>query len=80
MNSHFQPTYKRALILKSLRKLSKYNPTAEDIRNLIQERGFDIGLSTVYRNLNTLEKLGIVKKRKLGTEAARYYLVDRKGS
>ena len=43
-----------------------------DIYSLAKERDKTIGMATVYRTLDLLENLGVVKKRNFGDESAKY--------
>lgn len=49
----------RRAILKSLLN-AKEHMTAEELAKLVREKYPDIHISTVYRNLEELEKLGVV--------------------
>ncbi|NPA51893.1 MAG: transcriptional repressor [Aquificae bacterium] len=52
---------------------------AEDIFLLLKKRGFDISLSTIYRNLEMLCKEGVVvKSYVMGEDKARFALPDKK--
>lgn len=47
-----------------LQALSEYrvHPTAEDLYKYIHQKYYDIGVATVYRNLNKLFEKGIIRK------------------
>jgi Fur family transcriptional regulator, ferric uptake regulator len=48
--------------------------TAEDLADEVHSRAPDINLSTIYRNLDELERLGVVIHSHLGHGAATYHL------
>jgi len=48
--------------------------TAEELAESVQARAPDVALSTVYRNLEELEKLGVVVHSHLGHGPATYHL------
>ena len=48
--------------------------SAEDVHEILQEKNFDFGLATVYRNLELLNELGILTKLDFGDGCARYEL------
>jgi Fur family ferric uptake transcriptional regulator len=48
--------------------------TAEDIADEVHSRAPDINLSTIYRNLDELERLGVVVHAHLGHGPATYHL------
>jgi Fur family ferric uptake transcriptional regulator len=50
--------------------------TAEELVDRVRERDPDAHLSTIYRNLEDLEDLGVVSHSHLGHGAATYQLVD----
>ena len=50
--------------------------TAEDLAARVQRAHPDVHLSTIYRSLETLEKLGIVDHVHLGHGRAVYHLAD----
>ena len=50
--------------------------TAEQLAEAVQARAPDVALSTVYRNLDELEKLGVVVHSHLGHGPATYHLAE----
>jgi Fe2+ or Zn2+ uptake regulation protein len=51
--------------------------TAEEIAEYLQHRAPDIHLSTIYRNLDELERLGIISHSHLGHGPATYHLATK---
>lgn len=62
-------TKQRELILSELRKLMTH-PTAEELHDIVVKKNSRIGLCTVYRNLETFYKQGLVGK--INTKPVRY--------
>lgn len=56
---------------------SREHRTAEDLALEIQQRAPDVHISTVYRNLEELERLGVVVHAHLGHGPASYHLTSR---
>lgn len=54
-------TPQRRAVIQSLLSLGKF-PTAQDIYNDIKKVQPDVGLDTIYRNLNLLAELGVVNQ------------------
>lgn len=50
--------------------------TAEDLAVSVQSRAPDVHLSTIYRNLDELERLGVVVHTHLGHGPASYHLAS----
>jgi Fur family ferric uptake transcriptional regulator len=48
--------------------------SAEDLAEIVQARAPDVHLSTIYRNLDELERLGVVVHSHLGHGPATYHL------
>lgn len=48
--------------------------SAEEVHELLQDKDFDFGLATVYRNVELLNRLGIITKIEFGDGCARYEL------
>ncbi len=59
-NSH-RNTRQRRLILEELRKL-KTHPTAASLYAIVRRRMPKISLGTVYRNLELLNQMGMIRK------------------
>jgi len=66
-------TSSRSLLLRALFE-SKGHHTAEDLAAEVQKQAPDIHLSTIYRNLDELERLGVVVHAHLGHGPATYHL------
>jgi Fur family ferric uptake transcriptional regulator len=61
IDSNMRLTSQRQIILEELRKV-KSHPTATEMYDMVRKRLPRIGLGTVYRNLELLAKLGIIRK------------------
>ena len=57
---HLRKTIQRTLILQYLLKNNDH-PSAEKIYQFIRNKGINISLATIYKNLNQLLELNIVK-------------------
>jgi Fur family ferric uptake transcriptional regulator len=68
-------TSSRRLLLRALFD-SKGHRTAEDLAAEVQEQAPDIHLSTIYRNLDELERLGVIVHAHLGHGPATYHLAS----
>jgi Fur family transcriptional regulator, ferric uptake regulator len=55
---------------------SRQHCTAEDLAAAVQARAPDIHLTTIYRNLDELERLKIVDRTRLGHGPATYHLAS----
>lgn len=55
-------------------KHSEKHLSAEEVHEILQNRNFDFGLATVYRNVELLTELGILAKVDFGDGRARYEL------
>jgi Fur family ferric uptake transcriptional regulator len=64
-------TQQRQVILEELQKF-KTHPTASTLYTHVRSRLPKISLGTVYRNLEMLNRLGLVKKFEFGGGEARY--------
>ena len=64
-------TPQRELVLQAVRDLDHATP--EEVLNKIHETHPGINLSTVYRNLDTLENVGLVQHTHLGHGGATYH-------
>jgi Fur family ferric uptake transcriptional regulator len=64
-------TPQRELVLKAVRELGHATP--EDVAEKVREIHPGINLSTVYRNLETLENVGLVTHAHLGHGGATYH-------
>lgn len=72
--SGFRMTFAREEIYKLLQK--EKHLSAEEIYFEIHKNFPNIGIATVYRTLNFLTGLGILKRREFGDGKARYELSD----
>lgn len=66
-------TSSRRLLLRALFESSGHR-TAEDLAAEVQKQAPDIHLSTIYRNLDELERLGVIVHAHLGHGPATYHL------
>jgi Fur family transcriptional regulator, ferric uptake regulator len=66
-------TYARRLLLEVLFEASGHL-TAEDLATAVQAKAPDVHLSTIYRNLDELQKLGVIVHTHLGHGPATYHL------
>lgn len=66
-------TTARRLVLSALVRWSGH-PTAEELLGVVREMAPDVHASTVYRNLEELERLGIIVHTHLGHGPATYHL------
>ncbi|NPA17542.1 Fur family transcriptional regulator [Persephonella sp.] len=74
----YRKTRQREAILKVLEQ-AEYPINAEQIFMELRNRGIDISLSTVYRNLEMLTKEGlVVKSYMMNEDKARFALPDKK--
>lgn len=57
-----------------LRAVNGYcgHPTAEDVYSIVRKNFPNVGLGTVYRNLNILSENGVIRKISLPNEPARF--------
>ena len=67
-------TPQRELVLNAVRELGHATP--EDVAAKIHETHPRINLSTVYRNLETLENVGLVQHTHLGHGGATYHAAE----
>jgi Fur family ferric uptake transcriptional regulator len=68
-------TSSRRLLLRALFD-SKDHHTAEELAAEVQQQAPDIHLSTIYRNLDELERLGVIIHAHLGHGPATYHLAS----
>jgi Fur family ferric uptake transcriptional regulator len=67
-------TYQRKVILNVLIENIDKHLTANDIYTLIKSKHNIIGMATIYRTIDILNKKGIVIKHDFGDSAAKYEL------
>jgi Fe2+ or Zn2+ uptake regulation protein len=66
-------TTPRRLLIQSLLEAGGHR-TAEKLAAVVQSRAPDVHLSTIYRNLDELERLGVIEQVRFGQGAATYHL------
>lgn len=66
----------RRAIVQALMTAPDHHVTAEDVALLVQAEHPDVHLSTVYRTLDALERLGALGRLNLGPGPAVYHLRD----
>ena len=71
LDSNMRLTSQRQVILEELKKV-KSHPTADEIYYMVRKRLPRIGLGTVYRNLDILAKLGIIRKLEVDSKQKRF--------
>ena len=71
LDSNMRLTSQRQVILEELTKV-KSHPTANEMYDMVRKRLPRIGLGTVYRNLDLLAELGIIRKLEVGGEQKRF--------
>ncbi len=67
-------TARRALVTALVQ--ARGHVTADDLAALVQEAQPDVHLSTIYRSLDALERIGVVDHVHLGHGRAVYHLAD----
>lgn len=68
-------TTARRVLLETLFETTSHR-TAEELADEVHERAPDVHLSTIYRNLDELERLGVVAHAHLGHGPATYHLAS----
>ena len=71
LDSNMRLTSQRQVIFEELIKV-KSHPTANEVYDMVRKRLPRIGLGTVYRNLNLLAELGIIRRLEVGGEQNRF--------
>ena len=71
LDNNMRLTSQRQVILEELKKV-KSHPTANEVYDMVRKRLPRIGLGTVYRNLDLLAEIGIIKKLEVGGEQKRF--------
>ena len=64
------------LVLQIFMENKERHLSAEELYQLSRERGEDIGMATVYRTLDLLEALRLLRKMNFGDGRSRYELVS----
>ncbi|MBO0842609.1 MAG: transcriptional repressor [Nocardioides sp.] len=67
----YRLTPQRELVLGAVERLQHATP--EEVLAVVRESSSAINLSTVYRNLEVLEELGLVRHAHLGDRASTYH-------
>lgn len=70
-DSNFRITPQRQVILEALRRADSHL-TADEVYKMVRARLPRISLGTVYRNLETLSRLGMIRKLELGGMQKRF--------
>ena len=70
----YRITPQRQLVLESVERLGHGTP--EEILSEVQRTATGVNLSTVYRNLEVLEEVGLVTHAHIGHGAPTYHSVD----
>ena len=68
-------TRQRSIIIELLTSLDRF-VSAQELHAELKQKGHAIGLSTVYRNLETLENVGLVQHTHLGHGGATYHAAE----
>ncbi|RJX29248.1 MAG: transcriptional repressor [Dethiobacter sp.] len=79
MESQFKEhrlTPQRRLVLEIFLENKERHLSAEEVFQLSREKGEEIGLATIYRTLELLEALGLLRKMNFGDGRSRYELVQ----
>jgi Fur family transcriptional regulator, ferric uptake regulator len=66
-------TTPRRLLIRSLIEAGDHR-TADELAETVQHQAPDVHISTIYRNLEELERLGVIEHAHLGHGAATYHL------
>jgi Fur family ferric uptake transcriptional regulator len=69
-------TSSRRILLEVLFEAGHHHLSAEELAEAVQVRAPDVHISTIYRNLEDLERLGVVVHTHLGHGAATYQLAS----
>ena len=70
-NKKIRMTPQRSTILEVLKSL-RTHPTADQVYEIVKKRLPKISIGTVYRNLDMLSRLGLIKKINVGTPQMRF--------
>ena len=70
----YRVTPQRQLVLESVERLGHGTP--EEILSEVQRTASGVNLSTIYRNLEVLEEVGLVTHAHIGHGAPTYHSVD----
>ena len=67
-------TPQRRIVLQIFLDRPGEHLSAEDVHGILRSNRLEIGLATVYRSLELLNKLGLLQKMEFGEKRARYEL------
>jgi Fur family ferric uptake transcriptional regulator len=70
----YRATQQRRLVLEAVRDLDHATP--DTIRDRVQQTSAELNLSTVYRTLDLLERIGLVTHTHLGAGSPSYHLAE----
>ena len=70
---HPRHTKQRDAILRALAERSNHHFNTDELFSYLRERGTEIGIATIYRNLHLLEEEGLLVRLSAGTESAVRY-------
>ncbi len=71
LDNNMRFTNQRQVIIEELKKV-KSHPTVNEVYEMVRKRLPREGLGTVYRNLDLLAELGIIRKLEVGGEQKRF--------
>lgn len=74
---NYRLTPQRRIVLEILMENSEKHLSAEEVYQLSREKGYEIGLATIYRTLELLETLSLLHKMNFGDGKSRYELVEK---
>ncbi len=69
-------TIGRRAIVTALLTADDHHLTAEDVAKVVQDQHPDVHVSTIYRTLETLERLRVIDRVSLGSGGAVYHPTD----
>ncbi len=72
----FKLTRQRRIIVGTLLKHEEEHPSAEELHQLVRDELPDVGLATVYRTLDLLERLNVIRGVNFGDGRTRYELTS----
>lgn len=72
-------TKQRRMVFDILASAEGEHLTAEEVYNIAKQKNSNIGIATVYRTLQMLEELELIRKDYLGTGVVRYELSAKEG-
>ncbi|SDL29643.1 Fur family transcriptional regulator [Halarsenatibacter silvermanii] len=75
-NSGFRLTEQRRDILKTLVENAEKHLTADELHKTVRQINPDIGLTTIYRTLELLEELDLVRRLNLGEQEDYFEFVN----